>query len=117
MNKSLGYIRNSGVKVKLADGKMHELKYDMNALEYLEQAFGSIKNLAQVDLDSARNIKIFIHAGLLHEYEEGREPTLRETGKLVTLDMIMNFEEHIEEALILSFPEPEEPEAQEFKKK
>ncbi|WHH59168.1 hypothetical protein [Petroclostridium sp. X23] len=117
MNKSLSYIKKSGVKIKLADGKIHELKYDMNSLEYLNEEFGSIKNLDSIELDNPKNIKILMRAGLLHEYEEGQEPTLREIGKLLDVEMIMNFEKYIGDALLLSMPETDDENIAAVKKK
>lgn len=102
--KTLNYLRKSGVKIKLADEQIHVLKYDMNALEYLEGVYGGIKNLDSVELTRAKDIKHFIKAGLLHEYPEGEEPSLREIGALMDMDMIMNFENYIGEALELSMP-------------
>ncbi|MDP4092598.1 MAG: hypothetical protein Q8920_04485 [Bacillota bacterium] len=85
MDNSLGYIKKSGIKVKLADGKTHEIKYDMNALEYLQECFGDIKELYDIDLEDIKNIKIFLRAGLLHEFPENEAPSLFEIGKLVIL--------------------------------
>ncbi len=85
MDKSLGYIKKSGVKIKLADGKIHLIKYDTNALEYLEEQFGSITDLYDIDLEVIKNIKIFLRAGLLHEYPEDQAPSPFEISKLFVL--------------------------------
>jgi hypothetical protein len=85
MDKSLRYIKKSGVKIKLADGKTHEIRYDLTALEYLEDQFGSIKDLYDIDLEDIKNIKVFLRAGLLHEYPEDQAPSLFEISKLFIL--------------------------------
>lgn len=122
-DNSLSYLKKSGVKIKLADGKVHELRYDLNALEYLQEAFkdepgyNGIKDLDKIELDNAKNIKKFIRAGILHEYEEGEEPTLKQVGKLVDIDIVMNFEKYITEALIMSMPERDPEDAECIEKK
>lgn len=122
-NNSLSYLKKSGVKIKLADGKIHELRYDLNALEYLQEAFkgdegfSGMKDLDKIELDNAKNIKIFIRAGILHEYEEGEEPTLKQVGKLVDIDIVMNFEKYITEALIMSMPERDSEDVEGTEKK
>jgi hypothetical protein len=120
-DNSLSYLKRSGVKIKLADGKTHELRYDLNAIEYMQETFkdvdgfAGVKDLDKINLDSAKNIKIFLKAGLLHEYDE--EPTLKEIGKLVSLDIIMDFEKHIAEALLLSMPERDTEATEDSEKK
>lgn len=122
MDKSLGYLKKSGIQIRLADGKVHKLVYDLNALEYLQEAFSvvegfsSVKDLDKIELNNAKNIKILIRAGILHEFEEGKEPTLREVGKLIDVDMVMNFEKYIGEALALSMPERDMEESDSEKK-
>jgi hypothetical protein len=96
---ALGYIKEKTIKIKLLDGE-HELKFDLNALELLEEEFGGIDVLDNLDLSKMRNFKAFIRAGIAHEYEDDKIPTPRAVGKLIDLNMLMQFEKSISEALI-----------------
>lgn len=38
-DNSLSYVKNRGIKVKLTDGKYHEIRYNANLYAYLEYEF------------------------------------------------------------------------------
>lgn len=89
-DNTLSYIKNSGVKVKLADGKVHELRYNANSYAYLEDEFGiDIGDIEDINLEEPINIKKLLMAGLIHEYKKEADiPSLFEFGKLVSIMQI-----------------------------
>jgi hypothetical protein len=78
-NKKRGFITFKG-----GDKKQYKLKYDFNALCEMEDALGvdSIFETFQQGFNvSAKNIRILIWAGLIHEHED---LTIKDVGRILT---------------------------------
>lgn len=113
MNNSLSYIKGRGAKIKLEDG-LHEFKYDTNAMEYLQSEFGiEINDLYEIDFEDPKNIKKFLLAGLMHEYEKESDiPDLFEIGKKLVImqvtidDIVLKYDLNSFEFLCSEFKVP-----------
>ncbi|SHF33322.1 tail assembly chaperone [Caloramator proteoclasticus] len=95
-------LKNKGVKIKLQD-KEYELKFDMNTFCELEEVYGDI-NKAFEDLQNKKfkAIRALIYAAVKAEDEN---ITLKEVGKMITLDELENLSLAINKALNMAMPE------------
>jgi len=108
-----------GTRVKLRDGEWHRLVYDYEALEALEEHFGSLEVFVQKLMSTDRlqskwlqNVRFILAAGLVHErlpeqtFEEFHEALRAQMDPRETLTYI----DAMRMAVVEAFPEPaEEP--------
>lgn len=95
-------LKNKGIKFKL-DDKDYELKFDMNTFCELEEVYGDI-NQAFEDLQNSKikSIRALIYSAIKAEDES---VTLKEVGRMLTLDDMERLGTAINEALIIAMPE------------
>lgn len=98
-------LKNKGIKFKLKDNE-YELKFDMNTFCELEDLYGDI-NQAFEDLQNRKikAIRALIYAAIKAEDES---VTLKEVGKMLTLNDMERLGTAINEALSMAMPEIEE---------
>lgn len=98
-------LKYKGIKIKLQD-KEYELKFNMNTFCELEEVYGDI-NKAFEDLQNKKfkAIRALIYAAIKAEDEN---ITLREVGKMITLDELEGLSLAINKALNIAMPEVEE---------
>ncbi|MCX7904148.1 MAG: hypothetical protein N2486_06520 [Caloramator sp.] len=98
-------LKNKGVKIKLID-KEYELKFNMNTFCELEEVYGDI-NKAFEDLQNKKfkAIRALIYSAVKAEDEN---ITLKEVGKMITLNELESLSLAINKALNMSMPEVEE---------
>lgn len=95
-------LKNKGIKFKLKE-KEYELKFDMNTFCELEEVYGDI-NQAFEDLQN-RKIKA-IRALIYSAIKTGDESvTLKEVGRMLTLNDMERLGTAINEALNVAMPE------------
>lgn len=98
-------LKNKGVKITLQN-KEYELKFDMNTFCELEEVYGDI-NKAFEDLQNKKfkAIRALIYSAIKAEDEN---ITLKEVGKMITLNDLEKLSTAINEALNMSMPEVNE---------
>lgn len=98
-------FKNKGIKFKLKD-KEYELKFDMNTFCELEEVYGDI-NQAFEDLQNRKikAIRALIYSAIKAEDES---VTLKEVGRMLTLNDMERLGTAINEALNMAMPEIEE---------
>lgn len=104
MAKKSEIMKDEAVKVKLADGKEHKLKFDLNTLCTLQEKFGDDVLNVLGDLGSDfKAIRSILHAVLDHEGLSEKE-----VGSLIDLRNITNVTDAIEKAMEGAVPQPDE---------
>lgn len=95
-------LKNKGIKFKLSD-KEYELKFDMNTFCELEEVYGDI-NQAFEDLQNRKikAIRALIYSAIKAEDES---VTLKDVGRMLTLNDMEAIGTVINEALNASMPE------------
>jgi len=95
-------LKNKGIKFKL-NGKGYELKFDMNTFCELEEVYGDI-NQAFDDLQNRKikAIRALIYSAIKAEDES---VTLKDIGRMLTLNDMEAIGTTINEALNASMPE------------
>ena len=95
-------LKNKGIKFKLNNNE-YELKFDMNTFCELEEVYGDI-NQAFEDLQNRKikAIRALIYSAIKAEDES---VTLKEVGKMLTLNDMERLGTAINEALSLAMPE------------
>jgi ATP-dependent protease HslVU (ClpYQ) ATPase subunit len=95
-------LKNKGIKFKL-NNKEYELKFDMNTFCELEEVYGDI-NQAFEDLQNRKikAIRALIYSAIKAEDES---VTLKEVGKMLTLNDMERLGTAINEALVIAMPE------------
>jgi hypothetical protein len=95
-------LKNKGVKFQL-NGKDYELKFDMNTFCELEEVYGDI-NQAFEDLQNKKikAIRALIYSAVKSEDET---VTLKDVGKMLTLQDMEQLGTSINEALNKAMPE------------
>lgn len=84
-------------------GKERELRYDLNALAELEDAYGSIEEaFKKAQTGSIKALRCIIWAGILHEDESLTE---RQVGKWLDIHSLNELTEVAGGAMSQSFPE------------
>lgn len=98
-------LKNKGIKITIGN-KGYELKFDMNTFCELEEIYGDI-NQAFEDLQNRKlkAIRALIYSAIKAEDET---VTLREVGKMLTLNDMEKLGTAINEALNIAMPEVEE---------
>ncbi len=98
-------LKNKGIKFKLKD-KEYELKFDMNTFCELEEVYGDI-NQAFEDLQNRKikAIRALIYSAIKAEDES---VTVKEVGRMLTLNDMERLGTAINEALNMAMPEIEE---------
>ena len=98
-------LKNKGIKFKIKDNE-YELKFDMNTFCELEEVYGDI-NQAFEDLQNRKikAIRALIYSAIKAEDES---VTLKEVGKMLTLNDMERLGTAINEALSVAMPEIEE---------
>lgn len=98
-------LKNKGIKITIGN-KGYELKFDMNTFCELEEVYGDI-NQAFEDLQNRKlkAIRALIYSAIKAEDET---VTLREVGKMLTLNDMEKLGTAINEALNIAMPEVEE---------
>lgn len=98
-------LKNKGIKIIIGN-KGYELKFDMNTFCELEEIYGDI-NQAFEDLQNRKlkAIRALIYSAIKAEDET---VTLREVGKMLTLNDMEKLGTAINEALNIAMPEVEE---------
>lgn len=98
-------LKNKGIKFKLKD-KEYELKFDMNTFCELEEVYGDI-NQAFEDLQNRKikAIRALIYSAIKAEDDS---VTLKEVGKMLTLNDMERLGTVINDALNVAMPEIEE---------
>lgn len=98
-------LKNKGIKFKLKD-KEYELKFDMNTFCELEEVYGEI-NQAFEDLQNRKikAIRALIYSAIKAEDES---VTLKEVGRMLTLNDMERLGTVINDALNVAMPEIEE---------
>lgn len=98
-------LKNKGIKFTLGN-KEYELKFDMNTFCELEEVYGDI-NQAFDDLQNrkVKAIRALIYSAIKAEYES---ITLKEVGKMLTLNDMERLGTAINEALNMAMPEVSE---------
>lgn len=98
-------LKNKGIRFKLNDND-YELKFDMNTFCELEEVYGDI-NQAFEDLQNRKikAIRALIYSAIKAEEES---VTLKEVGRMLTLNDMERLGIAINEALNMAMPEIEE---------
>lgn len=98
-------MKDEAVKVTLADGKKHELKFDLNTLCSLQEKFGDdvFNVIGDLDETNFKSIRSILHAVLAHE---GLSES--EVGSLITMANIYDVVEALEQAMEGAVPQPDE---------
>ena len=98
-------LKNKGIKFKLK-GNEYELKFDMNTFCELEEVYGDI-NQAFEDLQNRKikAIRALIYSAIKAEDES---VTLKDVGKMLTLNDMERLGTAINEALSVAMPEIDE---------
>ncbi|WP_040210859.1 tail assembly chaperone [Clostridium polynesiense] len=98
-------LKSKGVNFRLAD-KEYELKFDMNTFCELEEVYGDI-NKAFDDLQNRKikAIRALIYSAIKAEDES---VTLKEVGRMLTLNDMERLGTAINEALSVAMPEIKE---------
>ncbi len=98
-------LKNKGIKITIGN-KDYELKFDMNTFCELEEVYGDI-NQAFEDL---QNRKIKAIRALIYSVikAEDESVTLKEVGKMLTLNDMERLGTAINEALSMAMPEVSE---------
>lgn len=98
-------LKNKGIKFKLKD-KEYELKFDMNTFCELEEVYGDI-NQAFEDLQNRKikAIRALIYSAIKAEDDS---VTLKEVGRMLTLNDMERLGTVINDALNVAMPEIEE---------
>ena len=98
-------LKNKGIKITIGN-KEYELKFDMNTFCELEDIYGDI-NQAFEDLQNRKikAIRALIYSAIKAEDES---VTLKEVGKMITLNDMERLGTAINEALNVAMPEVEE---------
>lgn len=98
-------LKNKGIKINIGN-KDYELKFDMNTFCELEEVYGDI-NQAFEDLQNRKikAIRALIYSAIKAEDES---VTLKEVGKMLTLNDMEKLGTAINEALNVAMPEVEE---------
>ena len=97
-------IRNGSVPITL--DKPRHIRFDLNALVEIEEAYGSMDNaFAAMKSGSMKAVRTMLWAGLIHEDEE---LTLRDAGRMVTPLNVNDLSDALSEALSGSLPEDED---------
>lgn len=98
-------LKNKGIKFKI-NSKEYELKFDMNTFCELEEVYGDI-NKAFEDLQNRKikAIRALIYSSIKAEDES---VTLKEVGRMLTLNDMERLGTAINEALNMAMPEIEE---------
>ena len=104
-NLKASELKNKGIKFKLKD-KEYELKFDMNTFCELEEVYGDI-NQAFEDLQNRKikAIRALIYSAIKSEDDS---VTLKEVGKMLTLNDMERLGTAINQALNIAMPEIEE---------
>lgn len=95
--------KNSAVKITLADGKERVLRYTLNAMVELEEAYGSVDEAFRVleEEQSLKAMRKVIWAGLLHENDPLTE---QEVGNLIDIDYMKELVASVGGALTADLP-------------
>lgn len=95
-------LKNKGIKFQINE-KEYELKFDMNTFCELEEVYGDI-NKAFEDLQNRKikAIRALIYSAIKAEDES---VTLKEVGKMLTLNDMERLGAAINEALMMAMPE------------
>lgn len=98
-------LKNKGIKIQL-NNKDYELKFDMNTFCELEEIYGDI-NKAFEDLQNRKikAIRALIYSSIKAEDEN---LTLKEVGRMLTLNDLERLGTAINEALNTAMPEMDE---------
>lgn len=98
-------MKDEAVKVTLADGKKHELKFDLNTLCTLQEKFGDdvLNVLGSIDGANFKLVRSVLHAVLDHEGISEKE-----VGSLISMTNIMDVVEALHQAVEGAVPEPDE---------
>lgn len=98
-------LKNKGIRFKLKDNE-YKLKFDMNTFCELEEVYGDI-NQAFEDLQNRKikAIRALIYSAIKAEDES---VTLKEVGRMLTLNDMERLGSAINEALSVAMPEIEE---------
>lgn len=112
MAKSGRTMKDEGVKIML--DKERELRFDLNALEALEEQGISIdKAFAALETRSVKMCKALLYATLVHEEEGNEDFTPKFVGRIVGVgDILMAFDK-LSESLMKSMPENDDDEGNE----
>ena len=104
-NLKASELKNKGIKFKLR-AKEYELKFDMNTFCELEEVYGDI-NQAFEDLQNRKikAIRALIYSAIKAEDES---VTLKEVGRMLTLNDMERLGTVINDALNVAMPEIEE---------
>lgn len=101
----MGKVRNvkpTNTKIKIG-GKERELRFDLNALAELEDAYGSIESaMNKAQEGSIKALRCIIWAGLLHEDENLKE---RQVGAWLDMQTLHGLTGTLEGAITSSLPE------------
>lgn len=113
----LNELRNKTILLKL-NGEDFRLRFDLNAISYLEHVYGSFEKALNTELTTTKDIKHFLKAGLLHQYDNDAafetddfaalKPTLTEVGSKIGISDIVDLNEQLTKALVASLPEKAE---------
>lgn len=95
-------LKNKGIKINIGN-KDYELKFDMNTFCELEEVYGDI-NKAFEDLQNRKikAIRALIYSAIKAENES---VTLKEVGRMLTLNDMERLGTAINEALNIAMPE------------
>lgn len=95
-------LKNKGIKFKLNDNE-YELKFDMNTFCELEEVYGDI-NKAFEDLQNKKikAIRALIYSAIKAEDDN---VTLKEVGRMLTLNDMERLGTSINEALNIAMPD------------
>ncbi|WP_044895964.1 hypothetical protein [Bacillus alveayuensis] len=97
-------VRDKGVKITL--DKERTMKFDLNALCELEEAFGTLEEaFKSLEKMSMKAIRKLLHASLVHEDESLTE---KQVGQLIDINNIQYVAQKIQEAFQESSPKAEE---------
>lgn len=100
-------MKDKGVKMKFADGKEREFKFDLNALVALQEKLGDVQ-LAFEGLQGRDFGVIRTLLWALLVTEEGEDFTEMQAGSLIDIQSIGELAERMEESLLASTPVSDE---------
>lgn len=98
---NIAKVKEPTTKITL-EGKDYELKFTLNSMAELEDAYGSIdKAMEAMGKQSIKAIRFFLWAGMLHANENLTE---RQVGNMVTFEVLPACAEALGEALKKALP-------------
>ena len=100
-------VRRNKISITLNDGIERELKFDLNAMAELEDAYGSVDKAFEAleRNNSVKALRKVIWAGLLHEEKPLDE---KQVGKLVDIQYMQELVDSLNDAMTADLPDKDD---------